>query len=87
MASGYYQFEIAEEDRDITAFVTNYGLFSFRIMPFGLFNNNNNIQNLYSALSCFTLKGCCEWYKINSDFINLGFINETCLQYTKAHMY
>ena len=35
MASGYYQLEVAEEDRDKTAFVTKYGLFSSRIMPFG----------------------------------------------------
>ena len=52
-----------------------------------LINNNNNIQHLYSALLCFTLKRCCECYKIDSDFINLGFINETCLQHTTAHMY
>ena len=38
MASGYYQLEVAEEDRDNTAFVTKYGLFSFRIMPFALCN-------------------------------------------------
>ena len=38
MASGYYQLEVAEEDRDKTAFVTKYGLFSFRRMPFGLCN-------------------------------------------------
>ena len=38
MASGYYQLEVAEEDRDKTAFVTIYGLFSFRRMPFGLCN-------------------------------------------------
>ena len=38
MASGYYQLEVAEEDREKTAFVRTYGLFSFRIMPFGLCN-------------------------------------------------
>ena len=36
MASGYYLLEVAEEDIDKTAFVTKYGLFSFRIMPSGL---------------------------------------------------
>ena len=30
MASGYYHLEVAEEDRDNTAFVTKYGRFSFR---------------------------------------------------------
>ena len=38
MASGYYQLEVAEEDRDKTAFVTKYGMFSIRRMPFGLRN-------------------------------------------------
>ena len=38
MAWGYYQLEVADEDRDKTAFVTKYGLFSFRRMPFGLCN-------------------------------------------------
>ena len=35
MASGYYQLEVTE---DKTEFVTKYGLFSFRRMPFGLCN-------------------------------------------------
>ena len=38
IASGYYQLEVAEGDRDKTAFITKYGLFSFRRMPFGLCN-------------------------------------------------
>ena len=38
MAAGHYQLEVAEEDRDKTVFVTKYGLFSFRRMPFGLCN-------------------------------------------------
>ena len=36
MVSGYYQLEVAEENRDKTAFVSKYCLFSFRSMPFGL---------------------------------------------------
>ena len=38
MASGYYQLEVAVEDREKTAFITKYGLFSFRRMPFALYN-------------------------------------------------
>ena len=38
MASGYYQLVVAEEDRDKSAFVTKYGVFSFRRVPFGLCN-------------------------------------------------
>ena len=39
MVLGYYQLEDAEEGRDKTAFVTQYGLFSFRRMPLGLCND------------------------------------------------
>ena len=38
MASGYYQLEVEEQDRDKTVFVTKYGLFSFKRMLFGLCN-------------------------------------------------
>ena len=35
LASGYWQVEVCPEDREKTAFVTPYGLFQFRVMPFG----------------------------------------------------
>ena len=38
MASGYYQLEVSEEDPEKTAFVTKYGLYQFKRMPFGLCN-------------------------------------------------
>ena len=38
MASGYYQLEVSEEDREKTAFVIKYGLYQFKRMPFGLCN-------------------------------------------------
>jgi hypothetical protein len=38
MASGYWQIEMAEEDRHKTAFITKYGLFEFTRMGFGLCN-------------------------------------------------
>ena len=38
MASGCYQIDVAEEDRDKTAFVTEYGLFTFCRMSLGLCN-------------------------------------------------
>ena len=38
MASGYCQLGVEEQDRDKTAFVTKYGLFSFKRMLFGLCN-------------------------------------------------
>ena len=36
LASGYWQIQVAEEDRDKTAFNTRNGLHRFRVMPFGL---------------------------------------------------
>ena len=36
--SGYWQVEMAEEDRDKTTFVSHYGMYRFIRMPFGLTN-------------------------------------------------
>lgn len=35
---GYHQIDVAEEDRDKTAFVSHKGLFRFKRLPFGLKN-------------------------------------------------
>ena len=39
LASGYWQVEMDAADREKTAFVTQGGLYEFRVMPFGLVNS------------------------------------------------
>ena len=46
MASGYWQVELAEEDRHKTAFITKYGLFEHTRMGFGLCNAPATFQRV-----------------------------------------
>ena len=46
LASGYWQVEMDAEDREKTAFVTQGGLYEFRVMPFGLVNTPATFERL-----------------------------------------
>ena len=38
LASGYWQIKVRKEDQEKTAFITKFGTFEFKVMPFGLCN-------------------------------------------------
>ena len=44
--AGYWQVEPDPQDREKLAFVTNRGLFEFKVMPFGLCNAPSTFQRL-----------------------------------------
>ena len=46
LASGYWQVEVDDADREKTAFTTRHGLFEFQVMPFGLCNAPGTFQRL-----------------------------------------
>jgi len=57
LKSGYWQVEVAQEDRAKTAFSTQEGLFEFNVMPFGLCNVPATFQHLMDSV----LAGL-QWY-------------------------
>ncbi|KRZ81763.1 Retrovirus-related Pol polyprotein from transposon 17.6, partial [Trichinella sp. T8] len=78
LASGYWQVEVAEEDREKTAFSTPLGLFQFRVMPFGLCNAPATFQRLMEkALRGLTWKTCLVYL---DDIIVFGKTEEEHLE-------
>ncbi|PKA62610.1 RNA-directed DNA polymerase like [Apostasia shenzhenica] len=48
--SGYHQIWMAKEDEEKTTFITDYGTYCYRVMPFGLKNAGATYQHMIDAV-------------------------------------
>ena len=49
---GYNQIRMDEVDQEKTSFITNQGLFYYKVMPFGLKNTGATYQRLVNHIFC-----------------------------------
>lgn len=62
LRSGYWQVEMDQESRPLTAFVTHKGLFECAVMPFGLTNAPATFQRLMDIVLAGLKWKCCLVY-------------------------
>ena len=70
LASGYWQVAMSPDAQKNAAFVTNEGLFQFRVMPFGLCNAPATFERLMDRVLCGMRWSCCLVYL--DDVISFG---------------
>ncbi len=63
LSKGFYQVQMEEVSKDLTTFVSPWGKFRFRRMPFGLRNAPATFQNLMEKV----LENCREFASVYID--------------------
>ncbi|KRX74732.1 Retrovirus-related Pol polyprotein from transposon opus [Trichinella sp. T6] len=76
-ASGYWHVEMETRDRENTAFTTPYGLYQFKVMPFGLCNAPATFQRLMET----SLRGLVG----SKCFVYLHDVSETFCRTVQEH--
>jgi hypothetical protein len=65
LQTGYWQVQMAEESKPLTAFVTEYGLYQFKRMEFGLTNAPATFQRLMEYIfNGILFDECLIWLNI-----------------------
>ena len=68
LLKGYYQVELTEKAKTISAFVTPFGLFQYEVMPFGLSNAPSTFQRLINHI----IRGLEGVYAYLDDIVIVG---------------
>ena len=78
LLSGYWQVEVAEEDKPKTAFTTREGLYEFNVMPFGLCNAPATFQRLMDLVLAGVQWSQCLVYLDDVIIIGRDFEEHMC---------